>query len=76
MGAYDLPGPGDEITWGPCTNHPNDPRTPDAPDVDLDDLYCCLETVRLWLNQAEIALDRNDEDAALEYLKEARAALE
>lgn len=23
-----LPGPGDEATWGPCTNHPNDPRTP------------------------------------------------
>ena len=24
-----LPGPGDEATWGPCLNHPNDPRTPD-----------------------------------------------
>jgi hypothetical protein len=24
-----LPGPGDEETWGPCLNHPNDPRTPD-----------------------------------------------
>ena len=20
-------GPGDEETWGPCTGHPNDPRT-------------------------------------------------
>lgn len=24
-----MPGPGDEETWGPCQNHPNDPRTPD-----------------------------------------------
>lgn len=24
-----MPGPGDEETWGPCRNHPNDPRTPD-----------------------------------------------
>ena len=24
-----MPGPGDPETWGPCTNHPNDPRTPD-----------------------------------------------
>lgn len=23
------PGPGDEITWPACTNHPNDPRTPE-----------------------------------------------
>jgi len=22
-------GPGDPETWGPCTGHPNDPRTPD-----------------------------------------------
>lgn len=26
-----MPGPGDEATWGPCTNHHNDPRTPDYP---------------------------------------------
>jgi len=24
-----MPGPGDEETWGPCVNHPGDPRTPD-----------------------------------------------
>lgn len=28
-GWRNLPGPGDEETWGPCLNHPNDPRTPD-----------------------------------------------
>lgn len=24
-----MPGPGDEITWPPCTGHPGDPRTDD-----------------------------------------------
>ena len=24
-----MPGPGDEITWGPYTGHPGDPRAPD-----------------------------------------------
>ena len=24
-----LPGPGDQETWGPCTGHPGDPRTED-----------------------------------------------
>ena len=76
MGAYDLPGPGDMATWGPCTNHPNDPRTPDAPEVDLDDLYCCLEVVRDLLDKAEAALDDEDEDRALKFLKQARAVLE
>jgi len=36
-----MPGPGDPETWGPCTNHPNDPRTPD-------------DTVRLEEKEAEI----------------------
>lgn len=27
-----MPGPGDPITWGPPTGHPNDPRTDDACD--------------------------------------------
>jgi hypothetical protein len=38
-------GPGDEATWGPCTGHPNDPRTEDSNvflvngvEYDLDDL--------------------------------------
>ena len=26
------PGMGDEATWGPCTGHPMDPRTPDEGD--------------------------------------------
>jgi len=25
-----IPGPGDPETWGPCTGHPMDPRTPDT----------------------------------------------
>lgn len=27
MGNRNLPGPGDECTWGMCTGHPHDPRT-------------------------------------------------
>ena len=36
MSQY-TPGPGDEVTWPPCTGHPNDPRSePDERDfVDL-----------------------------------------
>ena len=33
-----LPGPGDESTWPACTGHPNDPRTPEAPDYEELDL--------------------------------------
>lgn len=29
MKAYTDYGPGDEATWAPCTDHPNDPRTDD-----------------------------------------------
>lgn len=31
-----LPGPGDAATWGPCLNHPMDPRTPEP--AEFDDL--------------------------------------
>jgi hypothetical protein len=27
-------GPGDSETWGPCTGHPADPRTPELDDLD------------------------------------------
>ena len=36
-GWRNLPGPGDEETWGPCTGHPNDPRTPEA--VENTDIF-------------------------------------
>lgn len=29
MNAITMPGFGDEATWGPCTGHPLDPRTPE-----------------------------------------------
>ena len=31
-----LPGYGDEATWPPCANHPNDPRSPEPDEDDLD----------------------------------------
>ena len=33
----DMPGPGDEETWPPCRNHPNDPRTPDYDEEEEDE---------------------------------------
>jgi len=49
MGKIDfnhMPGPGDEATWGRCTNHPNDPRTPELiPDPnELEDMVEKLST--------------------------------
>jgi hypothetical protein len=32
-----MPGPGDRITWPPCTGNPLDPRTEDEPDDDFLD---------------------------------------
>lgn len=32
---FDLPGPGDEATWGRCTGHPHDPRTEDFDAADI-----------------------------------------
>ena len=31
-----MPGYGDAATWGPCTGHPNDPRTDNAAEWDDD----------------------------------------
>jgi hypothetical protein len=34
-----MPGPGDEATWGPCTGHPLDPRTPEEPEIVVEFVY-------------------------------------
>ena len=37
LGDRNMPGPGDPETWGPCTGHPMDPRTPESlPDDECD----------------------------------------
>jgi hypothetical protein len=32
-----MPGPGDQITWKPCTGNPLDPRTEEEPEDDRAD---------------------------------------
>ena len=34
-----MPGYGDEITWGPCNNHPLDPRTQDYNYTEEQEMY-------------------------------------
>lgn len=46
MNTNRMPGPGDEATWGPCTGHPLDPRTPDP--ADLSDLIKAEEEAILF----------------------------
>ncbi len=54
-------GPGDAQTWGPCTGHPNDPRTDDdgdwltedqALEQAEDEELTSAETVADWLAKA------------------------
>ena len=49
-----LPGPGDEETWGPCTGHPMDPRSPDIDGV-FDDMrermfHRRMEDTEYWVD--------------------------
>lgn len=71
-----LPGPGDPETWPPCTNHPNDPRTPEAlPDDECDpeeltERYGALELAEMYQAAASeaswlrIRLRKAERDAA------------
>lgn len=55
-----MPGMGDCATWGPCYNHPHDPRTPEGDDdmsfetpvSQLNVLSSRLEAVDELLNDA------------------------
>jgi hypothetical protein len=39
MGTQVTAGPGDPCTWGPCTGHPNNPRTPELTRAQKDELF-------------------------------------
>ena len=41
------PGMGDEATWGPCTGHPLDPRTPDDDELTEEEAFEMLLEQRL-----------------------------
>lgn len=52
-------GPGDPETWTPCSNHHNDPRTPEEQER-ITAAHEVCEEIRLWLNMAEQGLQRCD----------------
>lgn len=74
MNAAQMPGMGDEITWGPVM-HPNDPRQPEPSD-DGDITAETLELVREWLDDAENAHSAGNDEKARQCLREVIAALE
>lgn len=49
---HDMPGPGDEATWGPPTGHPNDPRTPEYHAQTFED-HVVVDTVYYDQNSQE-----------------------
>lgn len=57
MSTY-TPGPGDEITWGPCFGHPNDPRY--EPDEEIDSRLYAIEAAEESLAAARAELCKPD----------------
>ena len=79
FGSMNLPGPGDQETWGPCTGDWMDPRTPadlydDLSDEEIESGW--METERKRREEREEfeseLLEREREDRleqTLEYIK-------
>lgn len=72
MNAAQMPGMGDEITWGPVM-HPNDPRRPEP--CDDDSTLDLLADLRGWIDDAELAHEMGSDDKARHCLSEAFALL-
>lgn len=51
LGDPNCPGPGDPETWGPCTGHPMDPRTPEP----IPDDECSAEELCERYDALELA---------------------
>ena len=66
-------GPGDSVTWPPCMNHPNDPRTPEATDDDatLESIDYAID----WLQMAKIAMINGSTVKAQQLIDDARETL-
>ena len=73
MNAAQVPGMGDEITWGPVM-HPNDPRQPDVDDGG-DSTLDLLADLRGWIDDAELAHEMGNDDKTRHCLSEAFALL-
>ena len=53
-----MPGPGDFTTWGPCYNHPHDPRTFEGyDDMSFDGTTYTLRSAAEKLDKIDALLD-------------------
>lgn len=71
MNAVQMPGMGDEETWGAATGLP-DPRC-DYEDDGLDDAAAIADEIRVSLRRASEAIERRDAEAASAALGEIEA---
>jgi len=70
MNIAQMPGMGDEITWGQVL-HPNDPRMPDPDDADGDDgTLDLLAELRGWIDDAESAYEHGNDAKFMQCLRE------
>ena len=70
MNAAQMPGMGDEITWGKVI-HPNDPRQPYPTDAEGDDATIDLiAELRGWVDDAESAYEHGNDKKFLQCLRE------
>ena len=67
MNAAQMPGIGDEITWGPVM-HPNDPRRPEP--CDDDSTPDLIAEIRGLLDDAELQHELGQDAKARESLRE------
>ena len=72
---HNMPGPGDEETWGPCTNHPMDPRTPEAFEDSDEAQELKHELYEKRVKDIDGYLPESFTEAARESLTELAAAL-
>lgn len=74
MNPAQMPGMGDEITWGQVW-HPNDPRQPEPTDAEGDDgTLDLLAELRGWVDDAELAYEQGKDKKFLHCLRELIAA--
>lgn len=70
MNAAQMPGMGDDITWGQAW-HSNDPRMPEIDDAEGDDgTLDLLAELRGWIDDAEMAHEMGNDEKSLHCLRE------
>lgn len=64
-----MPGPGDPETWGPCTGHPNDPRTEDGTERFEETRDRMIQERMLKVDWFREALSEMDDEATGNLMK-------